>query len=287
MKNSIFAIAAIFFLSVFLCATSYEFQEKEGIQKTLKFQDPSKLKEVQIDNIFGSINVQGYNGQDVQLLVHKTIKGRTKEKIQKAKEEVRLDISEDGNTIDLYVDGPFRCKDEQRKRKNRYDPGYKVVYDFELKVPRKTNLHLKTVTEGHIVVKNIEGEFEINNVNGRIELTEVAGSGDAHTVNGKVIVFFSRNPKSNCSFRTINGNIEASFLQGLSADFRLKTFNGDAYSDFPLTYLPISASSSVKREKGKFVYKSNQFTEVRNQKGGPEIKMDTFNGDILIAKKDN
>jgi len=64
----------------------------------------------------------------------------------------------------------------------------------------------------------------------------------------------------------------------------LKTFNGDAYSDFLFTYLP-SRAAVQGRHKGKYVYKSDRFIGVRIRKGGPEIKIDTLNGDILIAKR--
>ncbi len=281
---SILCISCLFFTALNLLGSDYKVEEKEEIRKALKFENPSKPKEVVIDNIFGSITVEGYNGQEVQLLVYKTIKARNKEKIQKAREEVELDITEDGNTIDLYVDGPFRCSHKGRKWKRWRNPGYVVHFDFELKVPHKTSLCLKTVTEGNIEVKNVEGEFEIKNVNGKIKMTEVAGAGDAHTVNGGVKVLFTKNPQTACSFRTINGDIEVSFREGLSADFRMKTFNGDAYSDFPVEYLPARPAVS-KRHKGKFIYKSDRFIGVRVEKGGPEIKMDTMNGDLLIAKR--
>lgn len=263
---------------------SYDFEEKDKIQKILSFQDPSQPGELIVDNVFGSIEVKGYDGQDVQLLVHKTIKARSQDRIQKAKEEVQLEITEDGNTIDLYVDGPFRCQNKRGQWKKWRNPGYQVHYDFEIKVPYKTDVYLKTVTDGNILVQNVEGEFEIKNVNGRVEMTEVAGSGEAHTVNGKVEVFFRQNPKSDCSFRTVNGTIKVSFRENLSADFRLKIFHGDAYSDFPFEYLP-SQPAKEGRHQGKYTYKSDRFTGVRISRGGPEIKMDTLNGDILITKR--
>lgn len=285
MKKIIMTLCMISLLSVMnLHADRYRVEEKEKIQKTLKFQDSSKPKALMIDNIFGAIDVEGYSGQDVKLLVFKTIKGRTKEKIQDAKEEVTLDITEDGNTIDLYVDGPFRCCDEWGNRNRWRNPGYQVHLDFELKVPYKTNLFLKTVNDGEITVKNVEGDFEVKNVNGRIEMTEIAGGGDAHTVNGEITVFFKKNPESDCSFHTVNGDVEISFQKNLSANFRLKTFNGDAYSDFSVIHLP--SKKAVKGfRKGKYVYKSNRFIGVQVGKGGPEIKMDTLNGDLLIAKR--
>ena len=259
-------------------------EDKEKIERTLRSQDSSKPREVWVDNIFGSITVEGFDGQAVELVVHKTIKARNNEKIQKAREEVKLDIKEDGNTIDLYVDGPFRCRDEEGRHRSRWDPGYRVHYDFAIKVPRMTNLSLKTATDGKIRVERVEGEFDIRHANGKIDLIEVAGSGEAHTANGDITVTFSKNPGSDCSFKTVNGDVTVGFQENLSADFRLKTFHGDGYSDFPITYLP-SRPAKKGREDGKFVYKSDRFVGVRVDRGGPEILMDTLNGDLLIQKR--
>ncbi len=76
--------------------------------------------------------------------------------------------------------------------------------------------------------------------------------------------------------------MDVRFTPGLAADFRLKTFNGEIYSDFPVSYLP-ARPGAAKREKGRFVYRSHSFQGVRVGKGGPEITMDTLNGDIMIA----
>ncbi len=285
MKKSL-AISMIILLIPLISysAGKYDVKEKETIRKTLTFQDPSQPRELIVDNVFGSIEVKGYDGQDVQLLVHKTIKARNKDRIQKAKDEVQLEITEEGNTIDLYVDGPFRCQNKKGRWTKWHNPGYEVQYDFQIKLPSKTDVYLKTVTDGDILVQNVEGEFEIKNVNGKIEMTDVNGSGEAHTVNGKVEVLFSQNPQSDCSFRTVNGPIKVSFCENLSADFRLKTFTGDAYSDFPFEYLP-SRVAKEGRYKGKYIYKSDRFIGVRISRGGPEIKMDTLNGNILITKR--
>jgi hypothetical protein len=236
-----------------------------------------------VDNIWGSIEVTGIDGDHVELVAHKTIKARTEGRIQEAEEEVKLDITEEKNIIDIYVDGPFR--EQNRGRERRYDPGYEVHYDFEIEVPRKTNIFIKTVTDGDIKVTGVEGDFEVRNVNGKISLDNIAGSGIAHTVNGAVKASFTRNPESDCSFKTINGDIEVAFMKSLSADFQLKSDFGDAYSDFPVSYLPARSTATTERKNGRFIYKSNRFIDVRIGTGGPEIKMDTLNGDILINKK--
>jgi hypothetical protein len=280
------ALALLLFLSTWILplqADSYRFEKKEDIQKTLKFQDPGKLKDLQLDNIWGSIVLRGYDGKDVRLTAHKAIKARTPERIDRAQKEVTLDITEEGNLIDIYVNGPFRCQ-EKGRRKDKHDPGYEVHYNFEIKIPRRTNIFIKTVTDGDIDISHVEGEFEVKNVNGKLFMSDVTGSGFAHTVNGEVKVAFSQNPGSDCSFQTINGDIEVEFVKNLSADFWLKTFNGEAFSDFPITYLPAS-SPKVEKKEGKYVYQSSRTVGVRVGSGGPEIKMNTLNGNIKINKK--
>lgn len=267
-------------------ATDFEIEKREDIRKTMQFQNPTKPGKIQVDNIFGAISVSGYKGKDIQLHVLKTIKAEDKQALQRALKEVKLDITPGGNTIDLYVNGPFRQKEDDKRQCNWKDPGYQVHYDFEIKVPHQTHLLLKTITEGDIEVTDIEGEFDIHNVNGKITIQEIAGAGTAHTVNGRIKVTFSRNPQSQCSFKTINGDLDISFRENLSADFRLKTFTGDIYSDFPVTYLPLRPAKAEYRD-GKYIYKSDRFVGVQTGNGGPELKMDTFNGDILINKRNS
>lgn len=281
MKKTAAILMILGLACLYLPAKSYKVEKKEEIRKTLSFPDSSQPRELQVDNVFGSIDVNGYDGQTVEMIIHKTIKARDQNRIARAEEEVELDITTEGNTIDLYVDGPFRCQNRQGKWRS---PGYTVYYNFEIKVPRKTNIYLKTVTDGDIKVADIQGDFDVRNVNGKVSIDEIAGSGDAHTVNGKVKVVFSRNPGSDCSFKTINGDLDIFFRDNLAADFWMKTFHGEMYSDFPVEYLP-PKPATISKEKGKYLYKSSRFVGVKTGRGGPEIKLDTLNGDILINKK--
>jgi DUF4097 and DUF4098 domain-containing protein YvlB len=283
MRKIGFFLLVLFLTTGLFAQRDYQVQESEDIQKTMTFQNPAAENTFIVDNIFGSIRVEGTRSKDVQISVHKTIKAKNKDRLEKAKEEVSLDITEDGDTIELYVDGPFRQSEDRNNISMTCDPGYEVHYDFDIKVPHQTELCLHTVTDGEISVKNFLGDFDVKNVNGRIILTEISGSGIAHTVNGKVEASFIENPKTDCSFKTLNGDVRLLFQPGLSADFRVNSFTGNAFSDFAVSYLPSKPGTSY-RDKGKYVYKSDKMTGIRIGKGGPEIKMDTMNGDILIEK---
>ncbi len=263
----------------------YPVQKKGVVEKTLKFAEPTRPGEVIVDNVFGSIKVEGYNGREVVLIAHKTIFAKDKDKAAQAEEEVRLDIKEEGQTIDIYVDGPFRERNREKRGIREWrDPGYRVHYRFEIKVPMRTDVSVSTVTEGDVEVRNVEGEFDVHNVNGRIQMSDIAGAGTAKTVNGEVTIGFRTVPNGECSFKTINGDLVITLPEMTSADFRLKTFNGDVYSDFPVTSLPPKAAVAEKKG-GKYVYRSDRFFGVRTGRGGPEILMDTMNGDILIKKR--
>ncbi len=74
------------------------------------------------------------------------------------------------------------------------------------------------------------------------------------------------------------------FLPGLSAQFNLDTFNGEIFTDFEVESMPPEAFYA-KKYNGRKVYKAGHLCRVRAGKGGPEITMDGFNGDMFILKK--
>ena len=298
-KGFIFALVAI--VGAFLAAgssaplraaaddddSSMRLQESETIKKTFILSAEHKVLDV--DDIFGSIDVVGGQGNQVQLVVNKTIYAEAKDRLETAKKEVTLDITEQPDLLKLYVNGPFRCDCNNGHGGggcvNWHDSGYTVKYDFQLQVPRNLEVRLRTVNSGHVNVRDVAGNFSVHNVNGAIEMQNVAGSGTAKTVNGGVKISFVENPRENSDFGTINGRIDLYFAHGLSADFRFKTMNGAIYSDFEMTSLPARPVSAEHRGS-KFVFHTDRFTGGRIGNGGPEIKAENLNGDIRVLERE-
>lgn len=257
-----------------------QLREEETIRKSF-----AAHKLLDVDNVFGSIEVVGGQSDQVQLVVTKTLRAESQSKMEAARKEVTLDVSEEPDLLKLYVNGPFRCNCNDGCNGWHGDRGYEVKMDFQLQVPRNIDLKLKTVNSGHINVRGVTGNFSVHNVNGAIDLEDVGGGkAAAHTVNGGVKVVFRENPKENSDFATINGRIELYFARGLSADFRFKNFNGGVFSDFPMTSLP-PQNVSAERHDGKFVYRADRFTGGRVGAGGPEIKAENMNGDIRVLER--
>lgn len=256
-------------------------QEQETIQKSFSMSS-APHKSLEIDNVWGSIEVVGTSSDQVQLTVNKSTRAESKDNLEQARKEVTLDISEQPGSLKLYVNGPFRCHCDDGCGRREFE-GYIVKMDFKLQVPRDIDVKVKTVNEGRVVVLDINGNFLVRNVNGDVEMSNIAGSGTARTVNGPVKVSFRQNPRGASDFQTINGNVELRFAQSLAADFRFKTFNGGIYSDFPVTALPVRAAQE-ERHGEKFVFRADRYTGVRIGSGGPEIKVENLNGDIRILE---
>jgi hypothetical protein len=264
-------------------------REQETVRKSFAVGSAHKL--VDVDNVFGSIEIVGGQSDQVQLVVTKTLRAESKERMEAAKKEVTLDVTDQPDLLKLYVNGPFRCNCNCDGGRDsgcggwHGDHGYVVKMDFELQVPRNIDLKLKTVNSGRISVRDVIGSFSVRNVNGGIEMQDVGGGKAlARTVNGGVKVVFRENPKESSEFGTINGPIDLYFNHGLSADFRFKNFNGGVYTDFPMTSLPAPAPTS-ERHDGKFVFRTSHFIGGRVGAGGLEIKADNLNGDIRVLER--
>lgn len=261
------------------CLAAAEVEQNETIQKTFQLSGTGK---VIVDNVNGSIQVTGQAGREVRLVAHRRLRADSAEKAGQARREVTLDTSQDGETVRLYVDGPFRSRDGGVHIHGRQ--GYEVKYDFELQVPRDTAVELKTINDGPIKVNNVAGDYQVENINGAIEMEDVAGSGRVYALNGHVRVLFRENPRAKSSFGSLNGEVRVTFPPDLSADLRFKTFNGGVFTDFPVTYMATPATAGERRN-GKFVYKSNEWSAARVGNGGPELSFDAFNGNIRILNR--
>jgi hypothetical protein len=263
---------------------SWRYEDKEDIRRSFPSagSDPHKLL---VDNISGFVHVTGYAGSEIQVSVAKHIGARSTNALEDAKREVKLDMSQQGNFVRLYVDGPFRNRDGRGVNYRGDDYyGYEVIYDYEIQVPFATELDLKTINNGTIEVKKTTGDFEIHGLNGGIDMQEVAGSGTVNTLNGPVKVTFTKNPSKPSEFHSLNGSVDVYFQPGLNADLTFHTLNGGIYTDFDVVTRPTKATSS--NVDGKFLYRVDRsHMEARTGQGGPELKFNTLNGSIRLHSK--
>ena len=266
----------------------WKVEDRETIRKSFNVSPGSK---VEIDNVNGFIHVTAAAGSQVEATIEKRIRAESSDKLAAAKSEVKLDISQHGNTVRMYVDGPFRNKNGDSNYSERR-AGYRVEYDYEIHAPAGTELALKGMN-GAIVVKGTSGSFDIHGLNGAVDMQEISGSGSAQTVNGPVKVSYASNPKAPSEFHTVNGLVDAYFRPNLNAELQYKTVNGGVYSDFDVTPVAFESSgetsSATVRQRvngtknARFLYRSGGAgQQAKVGTGGPMLKFNTGNGAIRL-----
>ncbi len=257
-------------------------ERREEIRRTLTFT--GETPRLLLDNLAGSVTVEGYDGKTVEMTVIRTTTGDDERRLNEANEDVILDVVEKGNRVEIVVDAPWRQRWGGWDNRDRDFYGYDVRFDFSMKVPRNVSLHLRTVEDGTIEVRGMAGRFDVRNVTGDIRMFDIAGHGRASAVNGSVEVSFATNPTDNCHFASVNGSVETTFDDGLDAKLVLKTFNGKAYTDFDVE--AVEPETTVKTTKrGKRMYKVSDAYAVQVGRGGPTLSFDTLNGDIHIRRR--
>jgi len=267
-------------------SSRYDVVDESTVTRTLSFAAGGG-RSLDVRNINGFIHVEGTTESAVQISIRKVVRAEARDDLAEAQRDVRLDFRDGAPRVEAvvtdrrgHVCGEPWNDDGQWQGRVHYD----VRFDFTIRVPRDARLRLCTVNGGDVIVNGTQGDFDVSNVNGRIDMRQVAGSGRAHTVNGPVRVTFTANPTQATSFKSVNGNVDVSFLDGLSADFLMKTFNGGLFTDFDVQPLPGAVSAAGERRNGRFVYRANEFTRVRIGSGGPQIAFETLNGNVRARR---
>jgi DUF4097 and DUF4098 domain-containing protein YvlB len=241
------------------------------------FSDPGKAGLIKIEIINGGVTVKGYEGKEVivdsksrsQVLSNHEVNKHGMRKLQ-APGSSGLDIEEKNNVMTIET------------------ASWKESVDLTVQVPFNTSLKLSCINGGEIIVENVGGEIQAENVNGGIKLTRISGTVVAETTNGGITVTFARfNPAKPMSFVTLNGDVDVTLPADVKANVRLKLGNnGDIYSDFEVNGKSAVEKTIDDKRKDGGHYRINIEKAIMGSVngGGPLIKLETFNGDILLRK---
>lgn len=266
-------------LAIPVCLAGAE--HHDSYQKTFALTTGGERRLV-IENITGEVKVTGDSGSDIRITVREHWTAGSTDSLEQGRKDVRLEMTQSGNTVTVSVTGMSRNGREQWHQTNRSDEDYRFRYDFQVQVPRDIHLDLKTVNGSDISVADVKGEWHLKNVNGSIRMENVAGFGTAETVNGRVKAVFTENPSKASRFKTLNGTLDVTFQPSLNADLRLETMNGEAYTDFEIA--PVTLPVAMERSGEGHRFRIGRNRAVRIGTGGMEHEFKTLNGSIRIRK---
>jgi hypothetical protein len=245
-----------------------------GEQVTVPLSDPSKPGSIDVSLVQGSITVRGSNRKDVLVIAHPEADRPSRRADPDANglrgipQTAGFRITEEANRIKVSADSPNRS------------------VTFEIQAPSHSNLKLSTVNGGEILVENIDGDIDVGNTNGGITLNSVGGAVNAGTTNGSVRATMTRvAPQKEMAFTSMNGTVDVTLPASTKANLRMRSNNGDVYSDFDVQ---LAASAPVVEENrngnGRFRISRNRSIVGAINGGGPEVELRTFNSNVYVRK---
>ena len=294
IKNKITPL--IFSLLIFIIMTNVqaghygEYKDSERIEMSYHFDTQSTDNTLYIHNINGFVEIEGYDGTDIQVDIKKTISAKTEENLTFGKHEAWFKVVNLDNQIHMFMKTPFshleiEGDDVHFHEKNSHQK-YQYKLDYKVKVPRNTNLQIMTVNDGNIAIDGIQSrQIYAKNINGEIELKNVSAKMKIMTVNGDIHLSYLDKNIDKGYFKSINGSFTIQFVEQPDIEVTFKTQNGGFYT----SYDPTNVSSFVQRETKKFKhgvkYKIKPKNKIRFGLGTHKFDFKTINGDINIINK--
>ena len=238
--------------------------------------DPSRPARLEINLFSGDISVEGYEGREVVIVADAPIKDADKpeppredglRRLQSS--SVGLTVEENDNVVSVRMD--FSPKNA----------------DLQIRVPRRTSVKASLVNGGDVEIDSVTGEHELANVNGDVIATDIAGSAVINATNGDVRATFTTvETMKPMSFTSFNGDVDVTLPANIAADLIVGSQQGDVYTDFDVVSKtdPPNVQQRAGPRGGRELRMSHQ-TRYAVGGGGSEIRLTTFNGDVMIRKR--
>ena len=267
-------ITGLVLLSLMIAANSLA-QSGSTETLTVPLSSPGKPYSLKVHLVSGSIKVAGYDGKDI--IINVVPRNGEDEEDSKAVENGMKRISTHGSYEVTAKEA------DNNVTVNTGNPNKAI--DLDLKIPQDVKLQIGTVNDGEVVVENVRGELEVNNVNDKITLTNISGSVVCNTVNGDVNVTFKTiDPKAPMAFSTLNGDVNVTLPADTKANLKLKSDNGDVFSDFDIELDKTPAKIDKVTEPGLYKIKKDDWVFGKINGGGPEMMMKNMQGNIYVKK---
>lgn len=245
---------------------------------TVPFSDPARPRTVKGSMMNGCFTVEGYEGKDVLVESRAGDIRSSQRHVPRGAEGLkRIDSGALGLTVE-----------EENNVVTIHGPGDRSG-NILVRVPRATTVKLSCMNGGTLRLTGVSGDVEVDNTNGGVTAESLSGSVMAHSMNGKVLVTLDQvAPDKPMSFSSMNGDVDVTLPATTKATLRMRSDNGEIYTDFELRLLPNASRPVVEDSRsrgGKYKVKMDKTTVGTINGGGPDIILKTMNGNIFVRQK--
>jgi len=238
------------------------------------FSDPGRPGTLKVRLLEGSVSIKGSSRRDV-LFTSNSQGGR---EVLRGRQQVETPPGM------RRLTPPAGFGVEERDNEMSVSAGANRQVNLDIEVPMKTRLEV-SVVNGGITVDGVDSEMEINTVDGGITVTNVGGSVVAHAVDGRISATITRvAPQAPMAFTSLNGDIDVTLPPAVKANLRLRSDQGDVFTDFDVQ-LTASANAGKTERNGRAVRVDiNRSISGTVNGGGPDFELRTFDGNVYVRK---
>lgn len=195
--------------------------DDESATARVKFSDASKPGTLKFSLPWAEVRIEGYDGSEVIVSSSLDQKGRSEidhEGFRRIGDEATFELIEKDNVAFVSVAGDNLWATHGA--------------EFHIKVPRKTNLVLRTEAGGDIEVEGVEGDLDISSMNGEVDLRDISSSAVVNTMNGEIHASFKTAPVKPVALSTMNGEIELTLPSETKANLKIRSHSGSIRTNF-------------------------------------------------------
>jgi DUF4097 and DUF4098 domain-containing protein YvlB len=229
--------------------------DTEHVSQTVRLDPGGTLR---LSNFSGKVTVTGSDRSDVSI---DAIRHGTRDQLAR----IRLEIRSDASTLHIEAN---------KRDRSWFDWGRDNVVetDFEIRVPRRTNLDL-TLFSASLDVQGVNGSHRVQTFSSRAKLDDVNGSIRAKSFSGAIQIRATAwTANQTIDVETFSGGVDLRVPESATGRVRFESFSGSLN-----TALPLTVNTSRRREL------SGQLGSV----GGPNqghITVKTFSGSVSLDR---
>lgn len=242
--SGLLLLAAIAVASFPALATSEVFQHTYALPRGGTFQ---------LENVNGSVLVEGWNRDEVQVRAVKTGSAGLGDL-----DRVRIEVQSSPGALAVRTRYPAA-------------EGADVAVEYHVFVPYRIMLGSVQTVNGSVRVSGVEGQGRLRSVNGNVEVLDSSGRFSARTTNGDLRLELRKLlDGAPMDIETVNGSVVLGLPSDARADLDILSMNGKFRSELPMR---ASQSLPLRGFRAKLGL------------GGGEISVRTINGGIRLVRE--
>ena len=245
LRTGLLAMAILFACSASIAKTDQTFDKTYPLTSGGNFQ---------LDNVNGSVQVDGWDRDEVEVSAVKTAQDDPSEL-----DRVEINVESQPGQVAVHTLYPS-------------GEGTNVAVEYHVHVPYKVLLSAVKTVNGSVLVRGVSGGGDLRSVNGDVEVTDSTGPFNAKTTNGDLRVQLRQIMNgAPMNIETVNGSVVLTLPSDAGADLQVQNMNGEFSSELPMRSTAAAIGSRNFRAK--------------LGGGGGEISLRTINGGIHLVRQ--